>query len=67
MARLFALRRRLQREGRLEREHPGYGLGRHMGYATATHLAALRRLGPSPVHRRSFAPCSQLVLWGGGG
>jgi ribonuclease HII len=53
--------------GILEREHPGYGLGRHMGYATAAHLAALRRLGPSPVHRRSFAPCSQLPLWGGGG
>jgi len=36
--------------------YPGYGFGRHMGYGTAEHLAALRRLGPSPVHRRSFAP-----------
>jgi len=43
--------------------HPGYGLERHMGYATADHLAALRRLGPSPVHRPSFAPVSQLALW----
>jgi ribonuclease HII len=48
---------------RLEDEHPGYGFGRHMGYATREHLAALRRLGPSPVHRRSFQPCVQLVLF----
>nr|MDJ0868957.1 ribonuclease HII [Myxococcota bacterium] len=48
---------------RLDEVHPGYGLGRHMGYATADHLDALRRLGPSPVHRRSFAPCAQPTLW----
>jgi ribonuclease HII len=47
---------------RLEGEHPGYGFARHMGYATREHLRALRRLGPSPLHRRSFAPCSQLSL-----
>lgn len=35
---------------------PGYGLERHKGYPTAEHLAALRTLGPSPQHRRSFAP-----------
>jgi len=48
---------------RLDREHPGYGFARHMGYATEEHRSALRRLGPSPVHRRSFAPCSQPGLW----
>jgi ribonuclease HII len=32
-----------------------------MGYATAQHLAALRRLGPSPVHRRSFAPVASAL------
>jgi ribonuclease HII len=48
---------------RLARRHPGYGFDRHMGYATREHLAALRRLGPSPIHRRSFAPVSQLSLW----
>jgi len=42
----------------LDRAHPGYGFARHMGYATKDHLDALRRLGPSPVHRRSFAPCA---------
>jgi ribonuclease HII len=35
---------------------PGYGFERHKGYGTPEHLAALRRLGPSAVHRRSFAP-----------
>ena len=34
--------------------HPGYGLAEHKGYASEHHLAALRKLGPSPVHRRSF-------------
>jgi ribonuclease HII len=48
---------------RLEAEHPGYGFARHMGYSTREHLAALRRLGPSPMHRRSFTPCSQLPLF----
>jgi ribonuclease HII len=43
---------------RLDGLHPGYGFARHMGYATREHLAALARLGPSPVHRRSFAPCA---------
>jgi ribonuclease HII len=35
---------------------PGYGFEQHKGYGTPEHLDALRRLGPSPVHRRSFAP-----------
>lgn len=39
---------------RLERRYPGYGLAIHKGYGTALHLAALRRLGPSPIHRLSF-------------
>lgn len=38
----------------LDREYPGYGFARHAGYGTPAHRAALRRLGPSPVHRRSF-------------
>jgi ribonuclease HII len=40
---------------------PGYGFDRHKGYPTAAHLAALRRLGVSPVHRRSFAPVRELL------
>jgi ribonuclease HII len=48
---------------RLDDEYPGYGFGRHMGYATREHLRALRRLGPSPVHRRSFTPVVQMPLF----
>lgn len=40
----------------LDVRYPGYGFAGHKGYPTAAHVAALRRLGPSPVHRRSFAP-----------
>ena len=39
--------------------HPEYGFDQHKGYGTAQHLAALRRLGPLPEHRRSFAPVAQ--------
>lgn len=44
---------------------PGYGFERHMGYGTAEHGAALRRLGPCRHHRTSFAPvrAQQLVLF----
>lgn len=41
---------------------PGYGFERHKGYGTAAHLEALNRLGPCPIHRRSFAPVAQLEL-----
>ncbi len=40
----------------LDARHPGYGMAAHKGYGTAAHLSALRRLGPSPAHRHSFAP-----------
>ncbi|MEY4671647.1 MAG: hypothetical protein RLZZ415_1526 [Pseudomonadota bacterium] len=53
-------RDRLMREYALA--HPHYGWETNMGYGTAEHLAALREHGPSPLHRRSFAPVAQLVL-----
>ena len=40
----------------IDEEYPGYGFAQHVGYATAKHLEALRRLGPCPQHRRSYAP-----------
>src|SRR6516165_1445532 len=40
----------------LDAEHPGYGFAKHKGYPVREHLAALEKLGASPVHRRSFAP-----------
>ena len=43
-------------------EHPHYGWERNMGYGTAEHLTALREHGPTPHHRRSFAPVRQLEL-----
>ena len=46
----------------LDLPHPGYGFAQHKGYGTPAHLDAIARLGPSPVHRRSFAPFRQGVL-----
>jgi ribonuclease HII len=40
--------------GELEERYPGYGMARNMGYASEGHRDALRRLGPSAIHRRSF-------------
>lgn len=47
----------------LDFRYPGYGLAKHMGYPTPAHLDALRKLGPSPIHRRSFAPVAQALLF----
>lgn len=49
----------------LDARYPGYGLARHKGYPTRAHLKCLQRLGPSPVHRRSFAPVRALLPEGG--
>ena len=44
------------------RDFPGFGWESNMGYGTAQHLAALRKHGPTPLHRASFAPVAQLTL-----
>ncbi len=56
---------------KLDRRYPGYGLAGHKGYGTAEHLEALRRLGPSIMHRQTFRgvrppdkPSGQLFLPG---
>ena len=41
--------------------YPGYGFEKHKGYGTRLHLDALRELGPTVVHRRSFAPVARLL------
>nr|WP_237059069.1 ribonuclease HII [Microbulbifer sediminum] len=46
----------------LDRQYPGYGLAGHKGYPTKAHLQALEQLGPTPIHRQSFAPVRQLVM-----
>ena len=48
-----------------DREYPQYGLASNKGYATASHLAALREHGPSPLHRFSFAPVREAHCWAG--
>ncbi len=45
----------------LDRQYPGYGLAAHKGYGTVAHLKALRALGPTAIHRRSFAPVRALI------
>lgn len=46
---------------KLDAEYPGYGFAVNKGYGTAEHLAALRELGPSPVHRKSFSPVKEML------
>lgn len=46
----------------LDRAYPQYGFAGHKGYGTAKHLDALRRHGPCPAHRQSFAPVRQMEL-----
>jgi ribonuclease HII len=44
--------------------YPGYGFAQHKGYATPEHVEALERLGPSRIHRRTYAPVQRLLLTG---
>jgi len=41
--------------------YPGYGFDRHAGYGTAEHQLALKRLGPCPIHRKSYAPIRKIL------
>ncbi len=43
----------------MDGQYPGYGFARHKGYGTRVHAEALARLGPCPIHRRSFAPVAR--------
>ena len=45
----------------LDSQYPGYGFSRHKGYPTKMHVAALKVLGVSTIHRKSFAPVKQLL------
>ena len=46
----------------LDSQFPGYSLASHKGYGTPEHLNALARLGPTPLHRKSFHPVAQTIL-----
>jgi ribonuclease HII len=45
----------------LDKVFPGYGLSQHKGYPTRVHMTALKTLGVSPIHRRSFSPVRDLI------
>lgn len=45
----------------LDREYPGYGLAKHKGYITTTHTSALKSLGVTDIHRKSYANIAALV------
>jgi ribonuclease HII len=45
----------------LDDDYPGYGLCRHKGYCTQEHIDCLNRLGPCPIHRRSFHPIRDML------
>lgn len=49
---------------RLAAHYPGFGFEHNCGYATPDHFAALERLGPTPHHRRSFAPVLNILSRG---
>ena len=46
----------------LDQQYPGYGIAKHKGYPTPVHLQALRDLGATPIHRRSFAPVRAVLV-----
>lgn len=48
----------------LAKRFPQYGFERHKGYGTAEHLAALKRFGVLPEHRRDFAPVREILAQG---
>jgi ribonuclease HII len=62
-ASILAKTTRDDRMRRYEDQFPGYGFAMHKGYATAAHRAAIERLGPSPIHRRSFTLLPQPTLF----
>ena len=45
----------------LDGQYPGYGFSQHKGYPTKMHIEALKKLGVSPIHRKSFAPVKKLL------
>lgn len=46
----------------LDAVYPGYGLAKHKGYCSREHLAALDKLGPTPLHRKNWSPVAQTLL-----
>jgi ribonuclease HII len=51
---------------RIDAQYPGYGIAGHKGYPTAQHMAAIKALGVTPLHRRSYAPVAAVIAAGNG-
>jgi len=62
-ASILAKTERDRRMEEFDRLYPQYGLAQHKGYGTPEHLEALRRHGPTPLHRFSYAPVRQSACW----
>lgn len=48
---------------KMEHRFPGYGFARNKGYGTKEHICALKKLGPSPIHRKTFEPVKSLFIY----
>ena len=46
---------------RWDRNFPGYGFASNKGYPTRDHIEGLRRIGPCPIHRKTFAPVREVL------
>lgn len=44
-----------------DKSWPEYGFAKHKGYGTKVHMAAVRRCGPCPIHRRTFRPLPEVI------
>jgi ribonuclease HII len=62
-ASILAKVERDKRMAEFDEMYPQYGLAQHKGYGTPDHLDALRRFGPSPLHRFSYAPVRAARCW----
>ena len=65
-ASILAKVERDRRMAEFDNLYPQYGLAKHKGYGTPDHLEALRRHGPSPLHRFSYAPVRDARCWAAG-
>lgn len=65
-ASILAKTERDRRMEELHQQYPQYGLAENKGYGTPDHLEALKRLGPTPLHRYSFAPVRESKCWATG-
>ncbi len=63
-ASILAKVERDRRMAEFDEMYPQYGLAQHKGYGTPEHLDALRRYGPTPLHRFSYAPVKDARCWG---